>query len=122
MGAVVATRTDSFTVPPACTRELIVVAPMAELRLTLRLPPAVIVLPTLRVGAASRMSPSPVETEPLSVSVPAAARSRSLTVLTAEPRIVRLPVPLVPERIRIGALLAPTASTIRSLASSIFTV
>ena len=102
------------------------VAFVVELRLTLRLPPAVIVLPTLRVGAASRMSPSPVVTEPLSVSVPAAFsetdRSRSLTVLTAEPRIVRLPLPPVPERIRIGALLEPTASTVRSLISSIFTV
>ena len=120
--AVVATRTDSFTAPPACTSALICAAPVVELRLTFRLPPAVTVVETARLGAVSRMSPLPVETGPLSVSLSVASRTRSLTVRMAEPRIVRLPVVPWPARIEIGALLAPTASTVRASVSSTLTV
>jgi len=123
MVSMVATRTVSLTGPPACTRELIVAAPTAEVRLTLRLPPAVMFVETARLAAESRMSPSLVDTAPLSVRVPGVERLRSLTVRTAEPRILRSPVPAAtPERIEIGALLAATASTVRPLFSSMTTV
>ena len=119
---VVATRTDSFTAPPACTSALTCAAPVVALRLTFRLPPAVTVVEIARLGAVSRMSPLPVETGPLSVSLSVASKTRSLTVRMADPRIVRLPVEPWPARIEIGALLAPTASTVRASVSSTLTV
>ena len=122
ISAVVATRTDSFTAPPACTSALICAGPVVELRLTFRLPPALMVVETARLGAVSRTSPSPVETGPLSVSLSVASNTRSLTVRMAEPRIVRLPGETCPARIEIGALLAPTASTVRASVSSTLTV
>ena len=98
---------------------MIVEEPVFDRSATPRAPPAVTLLPRERVGETSATLPLLDDTEPSNDRLVAAITVRSPAVRTAAPLIESLPVA---DASVIGPLLAATASTVRSSASSIATV